>query len=111
MSESALEVSAGQARGHKMQFHSWKSGAAVGPELLMPTWLSWDPAVTACALAYQESVVLCRAQPSFAPFITLPLQVAKLCEDLQIPWSFLLSGTLPPTMLSHSLRLLRWKLT
>ena len=73
-----LFLIAGHVRGHKMQFHSWKTGAAVGPELLTPNWLAWDPAVTACALAYADAVVICRAQPSFAPVITLPLQVDAL---------------------------------
>lgn len=72
---------AGQARGHKMQFHSWKSGAAVSPEMLSPSWLAWDPAVTACALAYPDSIVLCRAQPNFSAFLTIPLQVSTSTQS------------------------------
>ena len=69
-------MASGHGRGHKMQFHSWKTGVAVGSELLSPNWLAWDPAVTACALAYPDAVVICRAQPSFAPIVTLPLPVS-----------------------------------
>lgn len=66
---------AGHLRGHKMQFYSWKTGQPIGHELLAPVWLAWDPLVTACALAYPDAIVICRAQPSFMPVITLPIQV------------------------------------
>lgn len=58
-----------------MQFFSWSTGGAVGPEMLTPSWVSWDPQVTAVALGYPDAVVVCRTQPSVAPIATLPIQV------------------------------------
>ena len=68
-------LAAGQKRGHSLQFVSWQTGRPVGPDLLAPAWLAWNPDVTAVALAYPAAIVICRVQPVFAPIATLPIQV------------------------------------
>lgn len=58
-----------------MMFYSWTSFSAVGEALPQPKVVAWEPEVNAAALAYDDSLVLCRTQPAFTAFTTLALPV------------------------------------
>ena len=46
--------------------------------MVEPKWIQWDPDVTVAALAYADSLVLCRARPTFKAIASLSIQV---CQD------------------------------
>lgn len=47
-------ATAGSRTGNALQFYSWGgSQQPVGPQMVEPKWLAWDPQVTLCALAYE----------------------------------------------------------
>ncbi len=53
-SSGCFQCGAGSRTGQALQFFSWKGGQRpVGPPLVEPRWLAWDPDVTLCALAYE----------------------------------------------------------
>ena len=57
-SDPAAAGGAGSRTGAALQFFSWAGGQrAVGPQLVEPRWLAWDPEVTLCALAYEVTGV------------------------------------------------------
>ena len=58
-----------------MQFYSWQQFRPVGPPLVEPKWVQWDPDVTVAALAYSDSLVLYRARPTFKAMASLSIQV------------------------------------
>ena len=58
-----------------MQFYSWQKFNPVGSPMVEPKWIQWDPDVTVAALAYADSLVLCRARPPFKPIASLSIQV------------------------------------
>lgn len=62
-----------------MQFYSWQKFTPVGPPMVEPKWIQWDPDVTATALAYTDSLVVCRARPTFKAIASLSIQV---CSEL-----------------------------
>ena len=68
-------VYAGSRSGHAMQFYSWQQFRPVGPPLVEPKWVQWDPDVTVAALAYSDSLVLYRARPTFKAMASLSIQV------------------------------------
>jgi len=68
-------VYAGSRSGHAMQFYSWQQFRPVGPPLVEPKWVQWDPDVTVAALAYSDSLVLYRARPTFKAMALLSIQV------------------------------------
>ena len=73
---------AGSHSGHAMQFYSWQQFRPVGPPLVEPKWIQWDPDVTVAALAYPDSMLLCRVRPTFKPIASLSIQVntrLRLC--------------------------------
>lgn len=70
--------SAGSRSGNAMQFYSWQKYTPVGPPMVEPKWIQWDPDVTAAALAYADSLVVCRARPTFKAIASLSIQV---CQD------------------------------
>lgn len=87
-----------------MQLYSWSSGGPVGPEMLVPTWLAWNPSVTALAMGYPHAIVLCRTQPNVSIIATLPIQVPHvpfICAQWQ-SHTFrslaALASWLPPTL-------------
>ena len=61
-----------------MQFYSWQKFGPVGSPLVEPKWIQWDPDVTVAALAYPDSLVLCRLRPTFKPIASLSIQVRLL---------------------------------
>lgn len=61
-----------------MQFYSWQKYTPVGTPMVEPKWIQWDPDVTVAALAYADSLVLCRARPTFKAIASLSIQV---CQD------------------------------
>ena len=67
-----------------MRFVSWQSHRMVGPGLVEPAWLAWDPDASFAALGYPDAVVLYRLQPQFTAFASLPLKVQSclLCLSL-----------------------------
>ncbi len=68
-------VYAGSRSGHAMQFYSWQQFRPVGPPMVEPKWVQWDPDVTVAALAYSDSLVLYRARPTFKAMASLSIQV------------------------------------
>lgn len=66
----------GSRSGHAMQFYSWQKFGPVGSPLVEPKWIEWDPDVTVAALAYPDSLVLCRLRPTFKPIASLSTQEA-----------------------------------
>ena len=58
-----------------MQFYSWQKFQPVGSTLVEPKWIQWDPDVTVAALAYPDSLLLCRLRPTFKPLASLSIQV------------------------------------
>ena len=69
-----------------MRFVSWQSHRMVGPGLVEPAWLAWDPDASFAALGYPDAVVLYRLQPQFTAFASLPLKVPPgVHERLQSP--------------------------
>ena len=71
-----------------MQFYSWQKFTPVGPPMVEPKWIQWDPDVTAAALAYADSLVVCRARPTFKVIASLSIQVClhppQLPHDVMI---------------------------
>lgn len=59
-----------------MQFYSWQRFNPVGPLMVDPKWVQWDPDVTVAALAYADSLVLCRVRPSFKAIASLAIPVS-----------------------------------
>jgi hypothetical protein len=70
-----------------MRLYAWGTGEGCGDELVEPRWLAWAPDAQAAALAYPDALVLCRTQPAFAAFASLPLAVraAALVLGLRVP--------------------------
>ncbi|KAL3133386.1 hypothetical protein ABBQ38_007254 [Trebouxia sp. C0009 RCD-2024] len=66
----------GTRSGNAMQFYSWQKFNPVGPPMVEPKWIQWDPDVTAAALAYADSLVVCRARPTFKVIASLSIQEA-----------------------------------
>ena len=66
---------AGTRSGNAMQFYSWQKYTPVGTPMVEPKWIQWDPDVTVAALAYADSLVLCRARPTFKAIASLSIQV------------------------------------
>ena len=60
-----------------MQFYSWQKYTPVGSLMVEPKWIQWDPDVTVAALAYADSLVLCRARPTFKAIASLSIQVRR----------------------------------
>lgn len=58
-----------------MQFYSWQKYVPVGTPMVEPKWIQWDSDVTVAALAYADSLVLCRARPTFKAIASLSIQV------------------------------------
>ena len=58
-----------------MQFYSWQQFRPVGPPMVEPKWVQWDPDVTVAALAYSDSLELYRARPTFKAMASLSIQV------------------------------------
>ena len=58
-----------------MQFYSWQRFRPVGPPMVEPKWIQWDPDVTVAALAYPDSLVLCRVRPTFKAIASLAIPV------------------------------------
>ncbi len=48
-----------------MVLYEWDSQQRVGPELVEPVLLSWDPSRSLLALAYASQILLVRPKPSF----------------------------------------------
>ena len=69
-------TSAGSKKGLSMKMVAWVSGAAVGGELAAPSWVAWQPEVTAVALGYDSTVVIFRTQPEFTRIASLSIQVS-----------------------------------
>ena len=82
-----------------MQFYSWQKYTPVGTPMVEPKWIQWDPDVTLAALAYADSLVLCRARPTFKAIASLSIQVG---QELTIALGThqLMSGKLLVTMVS-----------
>ena len=66
-----------------MRLVSWQSHRMVGPGLVEPAWLAWDPDASFVAMGYPDAVVLYRLQPQFTAFASLPLKVGVSadCRD------------------------------
>ena len=60
-----------------MQFYSWQKYTPVGSAMVEPKWIQWDPDVTVAALAYADSLLLCRARPTFKAIASLSIQVCQ----------------------------------
>ena len=56
-----------------LRFFSWRDFSPVGPPLVEPQWVSWEPECTLVALGYAQTIELCRVHPSFQRFATLAL--------------------------------------
>ena len=69
-------TSAGSKKGLSMKMVAWVSGAAVGGEIAAPSWVAWQPEVTAVALGYDSTVVIFRTQPEFTRIASLSIQVS-----------------------------------
>ncbi|KAL6767394.1 hypothetical protein ACKKBF_B35090 [Auxenochlorella protothecoides x Auxenochlorella symbiontica] len=69
-------ASGGEGLNAGLQLLSWTNFTAVGPRLPEPRWLSWEPDCTVLALAYQDSVELCRTNPRFEAYASLPIPEA-----------------------------------
>lgn len=73
-----------------MQFYSWQKFNPVGPPMVEPKWIQWDPDVTAAALAYADSLVVCRARPTFKVIASLSIQVYQEHRNYhqkpRLPW-------------------------
>lgn len=65
-----------------MQFYSWQKYVPVGSPMVEPKWIQWDPDVTVAALAYADSLVLCRARPTFKAIASLSIQVCLPLNSL-----------------------------
>ena len=65
----------GTRSGNAMQFYSWQRFRPVGPPMVEPKWIQWDPDVTVAALAYPDSLVLCRVRPNFKAIASLAIPV------------------------------------
>ena len=65
-----------------MQFYSWQKNTPVGTPMVEPKWIQWDPDVTVAALAYADSLVLCRARPTFKAIASLSIQVCWKVSSL-----------------------------
>ncbi|KAK9822211.1 hypothetical protein WJX81_006190 [Elliptochloris bilobata] len=63
-------------RGRAMRLYSWRTGEVCSEVLVAPRWLAWAPDGQALALAYPDALVLCRTQPAFSAFASLPLRGA-----------------------------------
>lgn len=48
-----------------MVLYEWDSQQRVGPELVEPVLMSWDPSRSLLALAYASQILLVRPKPSF----------------------------------------------
>lgn len=62
-----------------MRLYSWRTGEGCGEVFVAPRWLAWAPDGQAAALAYADALVLCRTQPAFSAFASLPLRVRPDC--------------------------------
>mmetsp|Transcript_12197 Transcript_12197/g.36597 ORF Transcript_12197/g.36597 Transcript_12197/m.36597 type:complete len:1238 (-) Transcript_12197:225-3938(-) len=70
-------ITNGSRTGNALQFYSWGgSQQPVGPQMVEPKWLAWDPQVTLCALAYEDAVTLAVVRPEFRAFASLPIRQA-----------------------------------
>lgn len=69
-------IKSGSRSGHAMQFYSWQQFRPVGPPMVEPKWVQWDPDVTVAALAYSDSLELYRARPTFKAMASLSIQEA-----------------------------------
>ncbi len=47
--------------------------------MVEPRWVSWSPDASVAVLAYEDTLVFCRTQPSFSAFASLPLKVCPAC--------------------------------
>ena len=74
----SLVFFAGLRRGQAMRMYSWKTWEGIGEVLVEPCWIAWDSDASVAALAYHDSLVLCRTQPSLSAFATLSLQVRSV---------------------------------
>ncbi|KAL4855688.1 hypothetical protein ACK3TF_003771 [Chlorella vulgaris] len=83
---AVLNKPAAGGSGRVLQFVSWKGFAPVGPELPEPVWVSWEPECTLLALAYQNTIELCRTRPAFERFASLSIadSVAGLWQSRQL---------------------------
>ena len=55
-----------------------------GSTLWDPQWWQWDPDVTVAALAYADSLVLCRVRPTFKAIASLAIPVSLLKSVIKI---------------------------
>ena len=44
--------------------------------MVEPKWMQWDPDVTVAAMAYPDSLVLCRVRPTFKAIASLAIPVS-----------------------------------
>lgn len=56
-----------------LRFFSWRDFSPVGPPLVEPHWVTWEPECTLVALGYAQTIELCRIHPTFQRFATLAL--------------------------------------
>ena len=61
-----------------MRWYSWSTFGGIGEVMVEPRWISWGPDASVAVLAYDDTLVFCRSQPTFSAFASLPLNVRIL---------------------------------
>lgn len=64
-----------------MRWYSWKTYGGIGGVMVEPHWVSWAPDASVAVLAYDDTLVFCRTQPTFSAFASLPLKVCNVCTQ------------------------------
>ncbi|BDA49478.1 hypothetical protein COCOBI_14-0960 [Coccomyxa sp. Obi] len=70
------KIRPGHRRGQAMRWYSWSTYGGIGEVMVEPRWISWGPDASVAVLAYDDTLVFCRTQPTFSAFASLPLKDA-----------------------------------